>query len=277
MKEPAVPMPPNAAGPNRIRIGAVSYLNSRPLVDALARLAPTAQITVDLPSRLADGLTAGRLDVALIPSIEYFRHPERQIVSDACVVCEGRVKSVKLLGRVPVERVRRLALDEGSRTSAALVQILLCERYRLHLDLESLPIGASVADSTADAVLLIGDRAMQYREGSFEFVWDLGEEWSRWTGLPFVFALWIARPGLGSEEYARLLATARDDGVQRFEEIARGAAVELNLPEPECLTYLRDHLRFHLGPREREGLELFFKMATRHRLVAPGAQLAFCD
>ncbi len=119
---------PTAAG-GKIRVGAVTYLNARPLVFSLPGLAPQAKIIIDLPSRLADALAAGRLDVAMIPSIESARGSGYSIVSDACIACNGAVRSVKLFGRVPVERVRTLALDEGSRTSAALARILLKERY----------------------------------------------------------------------------------------------------------------------------------------------------
>src|SRR5688572_122364 len=114
-----------------MRIGAVNYLNSKPLVAGLAELAPQVRLLFDLPSRLADSLAAGRLDVALIPSVEYFRTAGYSIVSDACVACQGPVLSVKLHFRVPPKEVRRVALDEGSRTSAALSQILLAELYEV--------------------------------------------------------------------------------------------------------------------------------------------------
>jgi len=170
-------------------VGAVTYLNSRPLYDCLPELASNVELVVDLPSRLAAGLAAGRLDVALVPSIESFRTPGYTIVSDACVACNGPVWSIKLFSRVPVEQIRTLALDEGSLTSAALVRILLAERFGKTPELEQLPIGCSLEDSPADAVLLIGDRAIRPASRQFKLVWDLGEEWSQWTGLPFVFAM----------------------------------------------------------------------------------------
>jgi len=258
-----------------IRLGAVSYLNARPLVFCLAELAPAAEIVVDYPSRLADGLAAGHLDAALVPSIEYFRQPGSTIVSDACVACDGPVRSVKLYGRVPVEQVRTLALDEGSRTSAALTRILLKERFALEPETERLPLGASFEDTRADAVMLIGDRGLSDPAGEFEFVWDLGEEWSRWTGLPFVFAMWIARPGVETAELDRLLRAARDEGVQRFPQIAREAASPLGLPEAECLAYLEHNLIFRLGPREKRGLETFGRCAARHGLIAKEVPLVF--
>src|SRR4051812_37972662 len=140
---------------NRIKIGAVSYLNTKPLVYRLAEFAPKAEIVFDLPSRLADNLGRGQLDIALIPSIEYFLGAGYTVVSDACIACRGPVLSVKLFSRVPISEVGTLALDEGSRTSAALVRILLHERAGIQPRCEPLPIGASISDTSADAVLLI--------------------------------------------------------------------------------------------------------------------------
>jgi len=258
---------------SRIRIGAVAYLNARPLTWRLDRLAPHAKIVVDLPSRLADQLAQGRLDVALIPSIERCRHPDYAIVSDACVACDGPVRSIKLYGRVPVERIGTLALDEGSRTSAALSRILLKERFNLEPELEELPIGASWGDTAADAVMLIGDRAMFPVDGPFEFVWDLGEEWLRWTGLPFVFAMWTARPDVDFDSTADLLAAARDEGIGRLDEIARHEAPLVGIPEEDCRSYFRDNLRFRLGEREREGVETFYRLAAKHRLAPTGVKV----
>lgn len=260
-----------------IRLGAVTYLNARPLTFCLQRLARNTQIVVDLPSRLADALSAGQLDVALAPAIEYFRHPGYSIVSDACVACDGPVRSVKLYSRVPVERIGTLALDEGSRTSAALVRILLAERFTLEPELQPLPIGTPLEDSTADAAMLIGDRGIVSSEGRFEFVWDLGEQWSRWTGLPFVFAMWIARPGVDLQGVDEILAAARDEGVARLAEIAHLEAPVLGISEAECLSYLGDNLDFELGDRQRQGLELFCQLAGRHGLVPAGAELVFYD
>src|SRR3954470_23526408 len=112
-----------------MRIGAVSYLNTKPLVYRLTELAPQHELIFDLPSRLADDLAAGRLDVALIPSIEFFQRDDYQIIYDACIACRGPVRSVKLFSRVPIENIKTLALDEGSRTSIALARILLKEHY----------------------------------------------------------------------------------------------------------------------------------------------------
>ena len=259
------------------RVGPVSYLNSRPLIRYLSEFLPAARIEVDLPSRLADRLAAGKLDVALIPSIEYFRNPGCTVVSDACVACEGPVRSVKLYSRVPVSQIRTLALDEGSRTSAAMARILLKERFALEPALELLPIGATAADSSADAVVLIGDRGMFSLAGPFCCVWDLGEEWTRWMGLPFVFSMWVARPGIDRQSLAEAFSAARDEGVRQVDRIAQEESPLLGISEAECRAYLREHLRFTLGPREREGLETFFRLAVAHGLAPAGVQLVFAD
>jgi chorismate dehydratase len=262
----------------KLRLGAVNYLNTKPLIHDLDRLAPGVELVLDYPSRLADDLARGRLDVALIPSVEFFQNPAYTIVSDACIACRGPVLSVKLFGRKPVEAIRTLALDEGSRTSVALARILLGERYGLSPRLEPLPIGAGLDATSADAVLLIGDRAMHSPTGQFAFVWDLGDEWCRWAELPFVFAMWTARAGLSSENLNELelaLAEARDAGLANLEQIAEREAPTLGLTVPQCLAYLRDNLHFRLGRREERGLELFYTRAVRLGLAPAGVDLGF--
>lgn len=246
---------------HKIRLGAVSYLNTKPLIYRLSELAPQAELVLDVPSRLADDLATGKLDVALIPSIEYFQDPGYSIVSDACIACRGPVLSVKLLSRVPIEKIETLGLDEGSRTSVALVRILLKQRFGLAPRLEPLPVGSTVRDSTADAVLVIGDRAMHSPGGPFAAVWDLGDEWCRWAGLPFVFAMWVARSGVELGDLADSLAHARDLGLANLDKIAAAEAAPLGLSHPQCVSYLRDSLYFYLGPRERAGLERFRQLA----------------
>jgi chorismate dehydratase len=195
-----------------LRVGAVQYLNTKPLVHGLA--AAGIEVVYDLPSRLADRLADRRLDVALIPTVEVFRGGHR-IVSDACIGCRGPVMSVKLFFRTAPGRVTRLAVDEGSRTSATLARIMLSERFEVRPEIEVLPIGAGLDDTRADAVLLIGDRAIGSHRGSFQLVWDLGDEWCRWQGLPFVFAVWAASAAVADVDLLRIervLAAARDSG-----------------------------------------------------------------
>lgn len=280
-----VPASTGSALPRRVRIGAVSYLNTKPLVCDLPRLAPQADLVFDLPSRLADGLAAGRYDVALIPSIELFQDPSYVVVSDACIGCRGPVLSVKLLGRRPLRSVRSVAMDEGSRTSVALTRILLRERFGLEPECRPFPIGRSIDEIDADAILVIGDRAIRPLPAGFVEAWDLGDEWCRWSELPFVFAMWVARgdsdwrgdrdaelDGVGAA-----LSAARDRGESRLAEIAAHEAAAVGLHPEACLTYLRDNLHFRLGPRERRGLALFHRHAARLGLAPDGWELRCHD
>jgi len=261
----------------KLRIGAVSYLNTKPLVYRLEELAPQAEIVYDLPSRLADELTAGRLDVALIPSIEFFQDPAYTIISDACIGCQGPVLSVKLFSRVPIENIRSLALDEGSRTSAALLRILLQQRFGLEPDFEPLPIGSSVEETQADAALLIGDRAMHPPSGTFVETWDLGDQWCRWAELPFVFAMWTARSDTDLHGIDIALSDARDAGMANLEEISRVEAAGVGLSEQACLSYLRNNLYFYLESRARRGLELFSSHAAALGLAPAKLDLQIDD
>lgn len=258
-----------------IRIGAVSYLNTKPLVYGLAERLPQAKILYDLPSRLADQLAAGTLDVALIPSVEFFQDPTYSIVSDACIGCRGPVWSVKLFSRVPGPEIQTLALDEGSRTSAALTRILLSERFGLDPQRMPLPIAAGPDSSSADAILLIGDRAIHEPAGDWNFVWDLGDEWNRWSDLPFVFAMWTARAGIDPALLADVdiaLREARDEGLARLPEIAEREAAGVKLTPGECISYWRDNLYFYLGPREQQGLALYYRHAAQLGLAPPGRE-----
>jgi chorismate dehydratase len=162
---------------------------------------------------------------------------------------------------VPIAEIRTLALDEGSRTSAALVQILLRRRHGLDPVRSKLPLDGHPEEADTDAVLLIGDRAIHVARNAFNFSWDLGEEWCRETGLPFVFAVWAARPGVELGGIAQTLRHARDAGVAHLAQIAAGEAGAVGLAESACLAYLRDHLHFELGPREQQGLMLFHQYA----------------
>lgn len=259
----------------RVRVGAVSYLNTRPLIHRFAEFAPQAELVLDVPSRLADQLLAGALDVALIPVIELFGKPGYRVLADACIACRGPVLSVKLFGRKPLNEIRTLALDEGSRTSAALAQILLNARFKIRAELSVLPIGSSIAETDADAVLLIGDRAIHPPRGPFAEVWDLGEEWIAHSGLPFVFAAWVTRTDAELAGVERALVTCRDAGLAALEQIAAREAAAVGLTRAECLGYLRDNLHFTLGEQEQRGLEQFYNLASQLGLAPAGVDIDY--
>ena len=263
------------SGRRSLRVGAVSYLNSKPLIEGFSVALPGASLQLDVPSRLADELQKGRLDVALIPSVEAFSDPDYVIVSDACVATHGPVMSVKLYSRVPLGEIRTLALDEGSRTSACLTKVILSEQFGVTPKIESLPLHQGTEATTADAILLIGDRAMHAPAEPFHTAWDLGEEWLRWTGLPVVFAMWVARRDTDLRGVGEALSAVRDLGLQQIGEIAQRECGPLGLSREVAQHYLTHNLHFRLGAAERQGLRQFQTLAAEQGLVPPGSRLQF--
>lgn len=264
--------------PRPIRVGAVSYLNAKPLYYGLEAHEPAIRLAMDLPSRLAARLAAGDLDVALIPSVEYLRGARSgyEILPGFAIAARGPVRSVKLFSRVPTREIDRLALDEGSRTSQALVRVWLDAAHGVRpARVETLPMGVSPLESTADAVLVIGDRAMKVPDAPFLEVVDLAEAWNKRTGLPFVFALWVARPGVDLGDLPAILERCRDDGLAHADAIAAEFGPKLGLDESACFDYLTKILSYDLGEPERAGLRLFGRMAADLGLAPQGTDLVF--
>ena len=263
------------------KIGAVSYLNTMPLVYGMEHRNPNESLIFDLPSRLADRLATGALDVALIPSIEVFQNPAYTVVSNACIACRGPVWSVKLMSSKPLGSIRTLAMDEGSRTSVALVRLLLDRQYSISPELISLPIKANWQEAKTDAVLIIGDRAMQPEPSKrFQLEIDLGQWWLEQTGLPFVFAMWTARPGISDEglnEIDKLLSSSRDNGLAQTTKIAKAHAAEYGLTVGQCIDYFQNYLHFTLGREERVALNRFRDMASCINLASDSRKLHYHD
>lgn len=248
----------------KLRVGIVDYLNSRPLAwDFLSgALSERYEALYEPPARVADMLAAGEIDIGLIPSIEYQRIPGLSVIPGSCVASDSAVRSVLLVSNVPFAEIESLALDENSRTSATLVKILLKELYgaepestQAHPDLE-----AMLAEN--DAALIIGDPALRIpmEEGR---VLDLATAWRQLTGLPFVFAFWAIRseaerPGLAADFSASARRGQRNLGV-----LAHEAGRELELAEDYLLDYLRHNLSFDLGEPEISGLEEYFRRAAK--------------
>lgn len=257
----------------RVRIGAVEYLNAKPLICDLAELAPEADLVLDLPSRLATQLAAGDLDVALIPVVEYFRGRDYRLLPGMAIASRGPVLSVTVFSRTPWAEIRGLALDEGSRTSVALTQVLL-HRYGATPTLVPLRIDQEAESVETDAVLLIGDRAMRAALLGFAYSYDLGQEWFDWTGLPFVYAVWAVRPGADLGDVAEALVEAKRRGLARVAQIAHREAQRLEMDAAFCRRYLTNIIRFDLGPVELAGMRRFQELAAAQGLIPEPRPLA---
>ncbi|MBA2227143.1 MAG: menaquinone biosynthesis protein [Thermogemmata sp.] len=253
----------------QVRVGAVSYLNARPLIEELDRYVPPWQLILDVPSRLADAMAAGTLDIGLIPVVEFLRAPDYTFIPGIAIASRGPVLSVTLFSRVKWPHIRRVALDEGSRTSAVLVRVLLQERWGVEAEYQPLPLHHTVEDVEADAVLLIGDRAMHACLPGWPYAYDLGTEWTDWTGLPMVYALWAVRPEIPLEDVAEPFLQARQRGLSRLGLIAQREAARLHLDAGYCRRYLSHIIRYDLGAWELAGLRRFAELTAQLGLTPP--------
>ena len=254
----------------RIRLGAVDYLNARPLVHGLECRRDLFDVRFDPPSRCAALLHDGAIDVGMIPSVEYLRAGDYRIVPGMAIASEGEVASVAVFSSIPLERVRTIAADTSSRTSAALLRILCAERFGIHPALEPMPPDLRSMLARCDAALIIGDPALfldHDAEGLAKT--DLGAEWTAMSGLPFVWAFWAGRPEAAGVEAVRALVEARDGGVAASDAIAEAYCGPERAARGRA--YLRDNIRYHVGDREIAALRQYYTLAAKHGL-APAAR-----
>ncbi len=252
------------------RVAAVRYLNTVPLVWGMMRgpQRDLVDLTFCLPSECADRIRAGAADIGLVPVIEIARQ-KLLAVPETGIACDGAVRSILLFAKVPWGEIRRVAVDNGSRTSVMLARILLRERYGVEPELIVMKPQLAPMLEAADAALLIGDPALQLQPSQIAFEHlDLGAAWKELTGLPMVFAVWagpVLPPGAtelfrGSWEY----------GGERLPEIIDHQADRRGIARGLVRDYLTHHIRFSIGARERAGLEAYLALAAT---LEPGIAL----
>lgn len=244
-----------------LKLGCVPYLNARPLVIALES-DPEVALAYDPPSRLAEGLAAGRFDAALLPLVDLFRNDRFHLVPGVAIGSRGRIASVRLFHAKPLPECRSVALDCHSATSNALLEVLLRTRFGVSPSFEPAdPTTGSLHRSAFDAFLAIGDAAFLPAYQNLPSL-DLGQAWDEWQRLPFVFAAWVtARPdGLG--DLAGRLGAARDAGLGRAEGIAADAARRFGLDPAFAREYLTRLVRYALGKEEEAGMLRFNALAA---------------
>jgi chorismate dehydratase len=268
-----------------VRLGAVGYLNARPLVYGLER-DPRFDLRYDIPSECARLLHGGAIDVGLVPSIEYLRGPvPYTLVPGGAVTSRGPVASVAIYTSRDPRDIRTIAMDSSSRTSVALATVLLRRVFGIAPEPVSMApdLGAMLAQ--ADAALLIGDYALFVDHTAFRpppdpmeasahrspesavTKIDLGELWTRTTGLPFVYAFWTAWPDALTPDHVERLQRARADGVAHSDEVAAAYYAADPARQSVASCYLRDNIRYLLGEEELEGLRTFYGYAAELGLV----------
>ena len=269
-----------------LRLGRIGYINCYPVYGAIDRgiVAAPAELVTGTPSELNDLLAAGELDVSVISAVEYARNSAAyHLLPDLAISSDGPVQSVCLFARRPVEELGggTILLSASSRTSVFLLELLCQDLWHVRprfaeARAEAADL-ASLAGLPHDAVLVIGDSALVLAgRGAYPHRYDLGEQWKRWTGLPFVFAVWAARRGVDHAAVAAAhaaLLVARAWGLEHLGELARQAAEVTGVAEPACLEYLSG-LDYGLSYKHLEGLTSFLRRLSARGMVQNGA-LAF--
>ncbi len=261
----------------KLRISFINFLNSVPLGWSFLHgdLQDAFELLFDVPSQCARRLADGSADIGLIPVVEYLRNPSLAIVPGISIASKHEVKSVLFVSNLPLQKVRSVALDTSSRTSAALLRILLRRFHGLE--------GVSYHDSppepermleTHDAALIIGNPALKVSRSRYQ-IHDLAREWSQFTGLPFVFAFWAVRKGVQLGDRVGLFYQSRREGLEQIDSIARMYAERLSLTPAEIRGYLVDCLDYSLDETNLKGLRLFFELAAEEGLVDQNRGLEF--
>ncbi|TAD85572.1 MAG: hypothetical protein EAY75_11090 [Bacteroidetes bacterium] len=241
---------------SRIKVGAVSYLNTKPLLYGLQRLPIAAHIelTTGFPAQVAGQLKTGAIDLGLVPVAVIPHLPNYEIVSDYCIGATGPVASVCIFSNVPLSQCTHLLLDYQSNTSVALARILLRHHWHLQPQLVPATPGYEALIGGTTAGLVIGDRAFAQRLQS-GYVYDLAEAWKAFTGLPFVFAAWISNMPL-PEDFVADFNAANSYGLQHLEQVV----AQNHLPHYDLTTYYTKNISYLFTESKRLGLKRYLQL-----------------
>ena len=266
-----------------MKLGRIGYINCYPVYGAIDRGAVRvpAEIVTGTPAELNDLLVAGELDLSVISAVEYARHAKDLVLlPDLAISCDGPVRSVMLMSRRPVGELdgRTVLQTASSRTSVALLELLCREVWRIQPRFAQARAEATDLDGLAglphEAVLVIGDPALLLAgRGDYPYQIDLGLEWKRWTGLPFVFAVWAARRSADAAAVRRVhegLLASRDWGLAHLDELAAAASAATRVPSQACREYF-EGIDYALTPRHMAGLTQFFRRLANLGIIPDGS------
>ncbi|MGQ3683820.1 MAG: menaquinone biosynthetic enzyme MqnA/MqnD family protein [Candidatus Loosdrechtia sp.] len=260
----------------KLRIGVVPYMNAKPLIHSLTQESDSFELFFEVPSLLPGMLNNNRVDIAIIPSIEYFRNPAYIMIPGISISSQRTVESVKIFSKVPIQDIRSVALDKSSLTSCALTKIILEMQYQLSPQYILWNKQYDISGTKTDAVLLIGDNAMKITDSRY-FTMDLGEAWFGCTRLPFVYAVWVIKKDHPIPGINNLLRSAKEEGMKSMKTIAMAESLRLQLPYERCLNYLTNSISYNLGSDEIEGLKMFYSYAVSSGLASKGVDIVFND
>jgi chorismate dehydratase len=262
----------------RPRVSVVKYLNTVPLIWGMLHGRQRGKYDLDFttPAACADAVLAGKADVGIVPSIEYQRIDDLEILPGLSIASKAPVKSVLLLSAVPIENIRSVSMDNSSRTSVVLTAILLRKFYRHQFD--SIPAAPDPDQMLrlADAALVIGDPALVYK-GQAPHVYDVAAEWKKFTGLPFVFAVWAGRSGLVLGDLLEDFADSCAYGLDHVDDIATAYGPVSGITPEQVKIYLTRNIDYTLDEENLRGLSLFYKLARELGITEAEKELRFVE
>lgn len=254
-----------------IRIGAVPYLNGKPLIYGLDRIAGI-DVILEVPSRLAIMLEAKEIAVGLVSLAACFQNPALRIIPGIGISCDGPAASVKLFYNGEINDIKNVALDSSSITSTTLVKVILSEVYGIEPVYTVMPPVLPAMLHTCDGAVLIGDPAMRIPSGRYKEL-DLGMAWHELTGLPFVFAVWAANPDMVNPSLIEILTSAKAGGLAAIKDICRTESERLDLPYDLCSGYLKRVMGYDLTDAHRQAMRLFRDKVIEHDIMDDPAAL----
>jgi chorismate dehydratase len=240
----------------KIRISAINYLNTKPFMYGImhSKFQDAIELSLDIPSVCADKLKAGSVDIGIIPVAEISGIRNANIVTDYCISCSGKVRTVVLVSHVPVGEIKSIVLDYQSRTSVQLVKILARDYWKIEVEWQNGGINFIRDDIRGTtAGIIIGDRVFE-AEKQFPYVYDLGEAWKAHTGLDFVFACWVANKTIDAS-FVSKFAEALEDGIVHIPQVIEEYLV--HYPDYPFEEYFRENIFYHLDDSKRKGMALF--------------------
>ena len=254
----------------------VQYLNSVPLVWGMVHGEQQGlhHLEFATPAGCADAVRQRKADIGIIPSIEYHRMERLEILSGISIASKNEVKSVLLLSKVPIEKVQNVSVDNTSRTSAALLRVLMRKFHSRWINIVPAYPRPEEMLKRADAALVIGDVALTFN-GQGVQVYDLAAEWRKFTGLPFVFALWAGHEDGRLARYRQDFEESRRYGLAHVDEIVAEYAPKLNLTPGVVKAYLTENIDYSLDEENRKGLRLFSRLACETGIISGERELCF--
>jgi chorismate dehydratase len=266
----------------RLRISAISYLNTAPLMWDFehSTAANDFEISYTLPSACARALEAGTADIGIIPAAAYTQIPGLMVLPGVAIASRRPVRSILLLSKVPVEKIRSVALDTSSMTSVALAKILFEKWLGGGRTFTAMAPNIEEMLTHHDAGLVIGDPALQIDRSRYHTL-DLAEEWIRYTGKPFVFAFWGVRQdallAAQQQDLAKIFQRSRDHGLAResLAQIATTWAPRLGIAEADVISYLTQNIYYELDAPCLEGLRLFYRYAAEIGALPAAPEIRF--